>query len=349
MAVFVIVTPGFPANEEDTTCLPAFQQFALSLKKKYPLIQIIVLTFQYPFEEKEYKWNGIKVIALGGKNRGNFRKLLLWVKATFILKSIARENKIVGLISLWLGDCAFVANRFSKKRKLKHLIWIIGQDAKKGNKYVKWILPKSEELIAMSDFLKDQFYKNYAINPAFVVENGINEFGFPQLNRGMRNIDVLGVGSLTPLKNYGAFIEIIYELKKTIPEIKSVIVGSGEQMDELKKKVAALGLVNNITFAGLLAHTEVFEMMNNSKIFLHTSTYEGNSTVLMEALYSGCYTLSTQPLSLIETKNLRVCHEKSEFIRLSAERLSNNLVKTERITFNTMDNSVLRIMNLFLE
>jgi len=39
----IILSPGFAANEEDTTCLPAQQSFILTLKKNFPSLNIIVI------------------------------------------------------------------------------------------------------------------------------------------------------------------------------------------------------------------------------------------------------------------------------------------------------------------
>ena len=45
----VILSPGFPKDEADTTCLPAHQVFIKSLNKNFPSLKIIILSFQYPF------------------------------------------------------------------------------------------------------------------------------------------------------------------------------------------------------------------------------------------------------------------------------------------------------------
>jgi hypothetical protein len=348
MNVFVIVTPGFPKDETDTTCLPAFQQFALSLKKLYPTTALIVLSFQYPFEKKEYLWHGIKVISLGGKNQGGFKRIYTWIKAKAALKKTAKQNSIIGLVSLWIGECAYVANNFAKKNQIKHFTWIIGQDARKENKYVGRVRPRSGQLMAMSDFLKDEFFRNHGIHPAYVIENGVNTSVFPMLNTGKREIDILGVGSLSSLKNYTLFIEVVAEVKKIFPGVKAAIAGTGEEEAQLKNLAGKLSLQNNLVFLGSLPHTQIFDCMNNSRLFLHTSRYEGNSTVLMEALCSGCQVISTCALSHAPVKNLSVRASKEDLIKSSLELLQENKTP-EKIIFNTMDRSAEKIMNLFLQ
>ena len=341
----VIVTPGFPADEQDTACLPAFQQFALSMKRCAPQKEIIVLSFQYPFQKKDYRWHDIPVIALGGKNRSKLFRLWTWIAADRALNRIQSQYKISGMISLWITECALVANHFSKKHSLPHLIWIIGQDAKKGNKYVQRIRPHAEQLIAMSDFLQLEFNKNYAIRPMHVVENGVNAQAFPHYNSGDRPIDVMGAGSLIPLKNYKLFIGLIAELKKSFPKIKALIAGDGEEKIMLQDLIKKYSLENNLTLVGAKSHAETLRLMSQSKMFLHTSTYEGNSTVLMEALYSGCQVVSTCPLANKSVEHLFVGKNPDELLKQLHLLLSSS-IDQKQVVFNTMDHSATRIIKL---
>jgi hypothetical protein len=140
----VIVTPGFPKDEADSTCMPDRQIFVRVLKETYPGLNIVVLAFQYPYEAREYYWNGIKVIALGGKNKSGLYRRITWLYAWRELKKIYSEYNVIGLLSFWLDECAFIADRFANKFKLKHHIWLLGQDARPGNKYVYRIMPNGK-------------------------------------------------------------------------------------------------------------------------------------------------------------------------------------------------------------
>lgn len=342
----VIVTPGFPENEADTTCLPAFQQFALSLKKLAAEQQIIVVSFQYPFEKKTYQWHGIEVRALGGKNKGHIYRALTWINAWRELKKLSHIYNLSGFISLWITECALVMNWFATRKKINHLTWIIGQDAKAGNVYVRRIQPKAEQLIAMSDFLQDEFQKNYFTRPAHVIENGINAEIFPEYNQGQRLIDIFGAGSLIPLKNYNLFIELVSELKKTMPQVHAVIAGDGEERSTLQAAIDRLGLQKNISLVGLKSHGETLQLMSQSKVFLHTSNYEGNSTVLMEALYSGCQVVSTCPLSHNTTENLYISKDAEALKQKLLALFTSATIGQKRVVFNTMDHSAERILNL---
>lgn len=347
--VLILVTPGFPKDEQDTSCLPAFQQFALSVKKTFPQYHLMIVAFQYPFVQKEYQWHGIDVIALGGKNRSKLFRLFVWIKAYKTIQRIIKTRPVIGLVSLWITECALVADRIAKKNRLKHLIWIIGQDAKASNTYVSRIKPKPQQLMAMSDFLKDEFHKNHRLMPQHVIENGIRESAFPALNTQERPIDIFGAGSLIPLKNYRLFVELIHQIKKSIPDIRAQIAGGGEEQEILQTLIETLELQENVILLGPKSHPETLALMNQSRLFLHTSGYEGNSTVLMEALYSGCKVISTCPLSHTQTQHLII---ETDPVKLKEELLKALLEKevpVSRVTFNTMDRSAQRMVNLLLQ
>ena len=193
----IILTPGFPKDEADTTCLPLQQQLIRSLKEINPELNIVVLSLQYPFHTKKYNWFNTTVIPFNSK--GGLSKLFMRRKLNATLKKIHNTTPIAVLLSFWYGECAIVGKQFAEKHALKHFCWILGQDAKKENKYTKRTPPRPAELIALSDFLQAEFERNHGIKPGHVIPAGIN----PQLfntNKKEKDIDIIGVGSLIPLK-----------------------------------------------------------------------------------------------------------------------------------------------------
>lgn len=282
----IIISPGFPSNEHDSTCLPARQMFVAGLKKQFPHLPVIVLALQYPFEEKAYEWKGVQVISFNGRNRGRQHRLALWLSVWRRLQAIRRKNSITGILSFWLGECALVGKIFSRRYGIPHFTWLLGQDAKAGNRYARLVKPAAGELIALSDFIADTFEKNYSTRPLHVIPVGIDT-GMLLLKTQERSIDVMGAGSLIPLKRYDVFIKVIHSLAAKNPGIRAVICGDGEQRQTLQQMVRQLGLEKNISLAGEVPHESVFEMMQRSRVFLHPSSYEGFGSVCAEALYAG--------------------------------------------------------------
>jgi glycosyltransferase involved in cell wall biosynthesis len=287
------------------------QQFTRTLKELYPRLNIVVLSFQYPFFKETYKWFDITVKSFAGRNKGSLSKLLLRKKIGAVLKDLHDANKMKGILSFWLGECALVGKRFADKYAIKHYCWIQGQDAKAGNKYAKQIRPKADELIALSDFIQAEFEKNHSIKPQYVISPGIDPklFLAPAVER---DIDLLAAGSLIPLKQYDIFIEIIAEIKKDLPTIKAVLIGAGPEKEKLEKLIEKSALQSSVTLTGELPHTEVLQYMQRTKLFLHPSSYEGFGMVCLEALAAGAKVLSfVKPMNK-EIKNWSIVQNKKE-------------------------------------
>ena len=179
----IILTPGFPKDESDSTCLPMQQQLVKALKEINPQLNIIVLSFQYPYHTEKYEWFDVKVIPFNGRNKGGLSRLLLRRKITETLKVIHSDTSITGLLSFWYGECAVAGHQFADKYGLKHFCWILGQDAKKENKYPGRAQLRADELIALSDFLQEEFKINHGIKPQHLVPAGIDTKQFDAGNK----------------------------------------------------------------------------------------------------------------------------------------------------------------------
>lgn len=343
----IILSPGFAANEEDTTCIPALQQFVMQLGQLRPELTIKIFALHYPFKEGNYNWKGIDCYSFGGRNKRWISAWLLRKKAKKQLNEFCRSENVHGILSLWMSDCALIAQQLMKEFRVPHFCWMHGQDARPGNKYVKKIEPKPEQIIAISDLLQNEFEKNYGIRAKHMIENGITENLFPEFNNAERPIDVIGVGSLIPLKNYSVFVDVIAELKKEFSNINVVIVGEGPEKETLQQKIIGQGLAPNIKLSGSMPHQEVLKYLSQSKILLHTSTYEGSSGVIMEALYSGCFVVTSISVSLNPVKNIELATNIGEMKSKIAVLLKNKELEHERIIYSTMKNSTEKIISLF--
>ena len=343
----VILTPGFPEDELDTSCLPFLQSLIRTINKDFPILRIIVVSFQYPYTSSEYSWNGNTIFSLGGRNKGKLSRRFLWFRVWRKLKKIKDENNVIGLFSLWLGECAFVGHRFGKKSGISHHCWIAGQDAKAGNKFVAKIKPFSDELIAISDFIADELFKNYLIRPLHIIPNGIEPELFETISY-QRTIDVLGAGSLIPLKQYDIFIDCISRLKEHFPHICSIIAGKGEQGSVLQRKVREYDLSNNVFLNGEMTHQNLLLLMQQSKIFLHPSSYEGFSMVCLEALYAGCHVISFCKPMNVDFDHWHIVKTREEMIEKTLQILSCPSFQYKSVMPYSINETAKAVMQLFV-
>jgi glycosyltransferase involved in cell wall biosynthesis len=342
----VILAPGFAASEADTNCLPLQQSLILALLKLQPELDILILSFQFPYEVSTYRWYGATVMSFGGRNKGGIKRLLLRKKINTVLEKIQSEKNIVGLLSFWLNEGALVGKRFGDKYGIKHFTWLLGQDARSTNKYPKRVGPGEKELIALSDFVQEEYQRNHGIKPAYVIEPGIAEDQFPFFAKE-KDIDLLAVGSLIPLKQYAIFIDVVAEIKKELPQIKAVLTGDGPEKGMLEEKIVQLGLQNTITLTGELPNPEVLKLMQRAKIFLHSSSYEGFGCVCLEALYGGAKVISfVQPVKK-EIENWFIVASKKEMEEKAIGILRNPDTKYERGNVFKIEDTAGKMLDLF--
>ena len=342
----VILTPGFAKDETNSVCLPLQQQLVRAIKEANPQLNIIVLSFQYPFHTKKYIWFNVTVIPFNGKKR--LSRLLMKRKLNATLKKINNATPITTLLSFWYGECTAIGKRFADKHGLKQFCWILGQDAKKENKYPQRSQLCPGELIALSDFLQTEFEKNHGVRPDHLIPAGINTKLY-NTTKKEKDIDILGAGSLIPLKQYDIFLQTIAEIKKQIPGIKAMLIGKGPEKDRLQILVTHLGLQSNVTLAGELPYHEVLEQMQRAKVFLHPSSYEGFSGVCLEALYAGTHVVSFCKAMEQNIEQWHIVSSREELIQKATSILENPATVYNRITFCTIDEIAKKMTTLFFK
>lgn len=342
---FIILIPGFPADEAEDNCLPFQQCFVKYFRKACPGLTIRVLSFQYPFRSAEYNWHNCLITSFGGRNRAGIHKWLLRKRILRYLGKVYKQENIKGILSFWLGECAWVGKQFANSHGLMHKCWLMGQDAKPGNKYVPELSMAMEELICLSDTLQQEFEKNYGGHPAHVIYPAVDtDLYNPHIN--FKDIDLIAAGSLIPLKRFDVLIRLVKKLVATLPSLRVVISGKGPQEQELKALVKESGLQKTVSFTGQVAHYELLQLMQRSRILIHPSGYEGFSGVCMEALYAGCRVVSfTRPLHK-EISNWHVVHNETEMETLVQQLLKEKEL-TEKSLINTIDKTMQSVKCLF--
>jgi glycosyltransferase involved in cell wall biosynthesis len=311
----LLLVPGFPKDEDDSTCIPALQQHVYHFAKFSPDIHVGVIAFQYPYIKRKYSWYGIEVYPCGGEGRRRFGRLITWLTAIKYILRMHFNSKILLIHSFWLEECAFVGQLMSKILFVKHIASIMGQDALQSNLYLKYLSHSSMIITAGSYNAADIFYNSTGHRVNAIIPIGLDIENFStKMKKQIRKIDILGVGSLMVLKNYRLFIEIIWELAKNFPEINAAIIGDGVEHDQLKHMIIENGLENNIELLGQLSRPETIEYMYQSRIFLHTSKYESQGYVFLEALYCGLTVVCFDVGFVEKSERMLVCSGKSEMV-----------------------------------
>ena len=106
------------------------------------------------------------------------------------------------------------------------------------------------------------------------------ELGIPQ------DAFVVGhVGRFMYQKNHSFLIDIFAELQKEKPGARLLLIGEGELMEPIQKKVQRLGLEKSVIFAG--TRSDVNKLYSVMDVFCLPSFYEGMPVVSWEAQANG--------------------------------------------------------------
>ena len=87
--------------------------------------------------------------------------------------------------------------------------------------------------------------------------------------------------------------------------------------------------------------------MKRSKIFLHTSNYEGFSAVCMEALYTGASVVSFCRAMQKEISHWHIVDTKEEMLAKASALLSNNILDDSPVLSFTIQDTVKQVMQLY--
>lgn len=342
----IILTPAFAEHEGDTW-LPAQEALVRMLNRRFPQLRIVILTFHFPAQGPgTYEWYGNEVMAFGGAMKGGWRSPLLWSKVWRQLNRLRRTCNVIGLFSFFCSECAFIGHHFAKRHHLKHHIWILGQDAKAGNKQVRRIKPVPDELIAISDFLVTQFEQSHRIRPAHLIPIGMDTAQF-STEKQTRDIDILGAGSLIPLKQYDLLIRVAAQLSRTMPGLKVMLCGAGPEEAQLEMLAKELRVDAHIRFAGKQEHATLLTIMQRSKVLLHPSGYEGFSVACTEALYAGAHIISFHRPMNQAIPHWHIVQTPEEMAAEAVRLLQDRDLSHEPVLHYRMEDTADRIMALY--
>lgn len=96
---------------------------------------------------------------------------------------------------------------------------------------------------------------------------------------------VIHVGNFTPPKNHPFIIDVFCELKRLVSESQLVLVGTGENMDNIRGLVTAKDLSDSVSFLG--SRNDINELLQMADVFLFPSLHEGFPGAVLEAQASG--------------------------------------------------------------
>lgn len=154
-----------------------------------------------------------------------------------------------------------------------------------GSKKDVWLLPNAVDVRKMIEVADKS--RNY-ISQKFD-DNGLK---------------IIQVGRLNNVKNHQFSVKIAQELKRRKVDFTLYIIGQGPLEDELKQKVNALSLQDNVKFLGV--RTDITELMSSADYMIMPSLHEGFPVVLVESQAAGLNAIVSDQVSTEVDLGLRL-------------------------------------------
>ena len=144
----------------------------------------------------------------------------------------------------------------------------------------------STHICAVSASIQHFLLAHEGLSPARIslVYNGVDlaRFSPPPERPAADPFVVLGVGRLSPQKNFGLFLEAAAQISREFPDTRFEIAGTGPEAGMLKRQSAALGLGDRVTFLGHVEDPRA--LYARAHALMITSRFEGTPLALLEAM-----------------------------------------------------------------
>ncbi len=157
--------------------------------------------------------------------------------------------------------------------------------------FMRFILRHASYVVANSAFTATLLKEENVLNPTIV---------YPCIDRtanvGERVSSsvpyILSIGRLVPRKGFDTAIRALVSIRKTIPDVRYVIIGEGPDRARLEALADQMGVSQCITFAGHISDSEKNSWLLKSDVYLHpsreeTGDVEGFGISIIEASAAG--------------------------------------------------------------
>lgn len=281
----VLMIDGFKQGGSQQVYIMLLEEYALTFRS----VTLIILESS-KLDLKIPKLTNLEVIYL---NSNKF----------FDVKSVIALGKILAALKPKLIIASmFRSQIFSSiaKQKTFKLIWV-EQNTYYNRTSIQWLIMRIlsirvHKIICTSlkilKITKSRINKRKSI----LLPNPINTLN-PRVLKISRSDDFVFIGRMVEQKNpllairsFNHFVNQYYELSSNI---RMHFIGDGELLREANSLSIELGIASKCIFYGDISLEKMFDVLNNSKVLVSTSTIEGFGLARLEALSAGCCVIST--------------------------------------------------------
>ncbi len=224
----------------------------------------------------------------------NFLKYLIYYPSLFLSKHIFYRNLNKKydsfIIYLFKNDFAFF---------FKRNVFLIGSlhTWAPPNKFTSKIISRITEIIFRN---KIKIYHSFPIYTEKLKElfpnkkvislpNGVESDNFRPIIHNNQKIIFLFVAQIEECKGIFRLIDVWMDFKD-LENVELNIVRSGSAIEEMQKRISG---IKNINYLGIVPENQLYEIYGKSDVFIYPSSCDTFGLVVLEALSSGLFVITT--------------------------------------------------------
>ncbi len=331
ICIFVHTFPRFPGD----TSAPFMSTFAEGLIKVGHDVTVLLPydtklgnNSKRPYKIRFYKYiipDSLHILGYSRTLKGDkdlkletyFLSPLLFLFGFFALLRLVRKEKFEVISAAWIIPNGFIAALVSKLTGVPFTVTIPGSDIYIGGKnllfksLVGFASKNASVVLADSAHYLGQL-KKLGFNPrkTEVIRYGVDTQKFQPTKKdksilkkfkvGQEIPIILAVGRLVAKKGFLYLIRAFPEILKKVPSAKLLIVGDGDQKEELLKEIKKFNIETQVIFAGTINYNELSKYYNLGDVFVMPSIKDEKGNVdaspvaMMEAMACGTPVVATK-------------------------------------------------------
>lgn len=156
---------------------------------------------------------------------------------------------------------------------------------------IRLFYPKSYKMLAVTRDIKRYMAEQFRLNPGNIEviynlviaddfydkANEVSEYKLPD-----NNPYIMAIGRLVKVKDYGTLIKAFKNVADAHNDTTLVIVGEGQESDNLTSLAAQYGIADKVIFTGMMNNP--YPLLKKAALLVSSSTSESLGSTLVEAL-----------------------------------------------------------------
>ena len=144
-------------------------------------------------------------------------------------------------------------------------------------------------IVAGNDFTKQQLAARLPGKPIYVLPAGFDAASIDREPPAPKDANLACfIGRMVSQKGIFDLLKCMDEIRRTRPELRLVMVGTGPEREFFVSEMNRLNLAGNIRLSGFISEVEKIALLKQSTYFFFPSYEEGWGIALAEALYCEC-------------------------------------------------------------